>query len=243
MTVHRSPPRSGAVDLCDTPAALDMRRTIEATRNLRCLGSIVGAPGVGKTTTLRWYAATARGAVYCTMSPGKSTMVQALRLVAEALEPMAVLAIRTAHLHDDICRAAASRGDRMLLIDEAQHLDDRCLDELRCIHDETGLPMIFAGNENLRERVSAAGAAAFAQFASRVGPRLHIRAATAADVDTLARHHGVQNADARAWLRRRCGGTAGLRTVKRLVQLAGVGAEDKIGLADLKGAAAMLGIS
>ncbi len=71
---------------CRTPAAAAMLEVLDATIVFKRLGTIVGDPGVGKTTTLRWYAARDyEGVRYCVMSPAEASMSGALRRVAEAL--------------------------------------------------------------------------------------------------------------------------------------------------------------
>ena len=47
----------GQAEFCRTPAATDMLQVIDLACQYPAIGVIVGAPGVGKTTTLRWYAA------------------------------------------------------------------------------------------------------------------------------------------------------------------------------------------
>ena len=130
----------------------------------------------------------------------------------------------------------------VLLIDEAQHLNDRCLDELRCIHDQTRVSLILAGNESLRSRFNTTRTASFAQLTSRIGPRLELKATAAADIDALASHYGITDQDARLWLKQRCTGHGGLRTMARLVKIAkDAGDKGELRLAHLKEAAGILG--
>lgn len=153
------------------------------------------------------------------MNPALASMTRMLQRVSDALgEPTD--ATGPAHLHGRICTIIRAREPSVLLIDEAQHLSDASLDALRCIHDETGLPMVFAGNESLRERVTVSSASAFAQFASRIASRVFLNAARAEDVSALASHHGIRDRKAVAWLAKRCAGVAGLRDVSRLMTMA-----------------------
>ena len=222
---------------CPTPVARQIHKVIDLVRMYPeiGMGAIVGAPGVGKTTALLRYAAEKPGVRYCVMSPAQASMSRMLARVYEALDgPTRVTA--AADLHERLRKVIQDRSPEALLVDEAQHLDDRSLDELRCIHDETGLPIVFAGNEGLRSRVIATGAAAFAQFASRIGSRLEIDAASADDVRALAEHYGIVDDSAVSWLAKRCVGTSGLRTVARLMALAAASTKDggSIGLPQLK---------
>ncbi len=107
---------------------------------------------------------------------------------------------------------------RPYLIDEAQHLEDKALDELRCIHDDTGVPIVFACNESLRARTRPGAPAAFAQFVTRIGPRCHVRA-TPENIEALAHRYGIAGPNAVAWLRKTGAGLGGGRVAARLLDM------------------------
>ena len=240
MKDYQNRPAAPPAAFCATPTAGDIRHVIDLAREFGCMGAIVGAPGIGKTTTLRRYAAE-HEARYIVMSPAHASMPRMLARICDALGE-ASDAPGAARLHDTACASIRYRRPSALLADEAQHLGDAALDELRCIHDETGIPIVVAGNSSLRARVAASGASAFAQFASRIGPRATLTAATTGDVDALARHHGITDDDSVAWLVVRAAGTAGLRIVERLMRAARTVAGDApIKLAHLKKADAVIG--
>lgn len=227
--------------ICETQAASDIWQLIELTKQLKCIGSVVGAPGVGKTTTALAYADCARKARYCVMDPVHDTMAAMLTLVCEAIVERAP-PIRSVALHEVICNAIGNDDVEVLLVDEAQHLNARNLDQLRCIHDETSLPMILLGNESLGSRYNTARAAAFAQLTSRIGPRLNLKGSKVADLRAFARHEGVHEAEAIAFLEKWVAGTAGLRQASMLLQIG----RDMVGDGDirldhLKKAASLLG--
>lgn len=228
---------------CRTPAAAGIHRIIDLVRTMPGIGmgAIVGAPGVGKTTALLRYADEQRGVRYCAMNPAQSSMPRMLARVCEALDgPTGI--VGAAALHEHIRALIRDRVPQALLIDEAQRLDDRSLDELRCIHDETALPMVFAGNDRLRDRVTGTRAAAFGQFASRIGPRMDIESASEGDVRAIAVHHGIVDEVAVSWLARQCVGVSGLRNVSRLMKLAERAAEGRaVQLSHLKKVAGALG--
>ena len=226
---------------CRTAAAADIQRAIETAMLLECLGIVVGAPGVGKTMTLLDFAARTRGAVYCVMDPAQSsTMPSMLALLSGALGVPAPG--RCNSLHQIICNKLKWGRFKVVLIDEAQQLNDRCLDELRCIHDQTGVPFVFAGNESFRDRCNRTRAAAFAQFTSRIGARADLPLSAAADVAALARHAGVHEPRAIAYLEKWSAGASGLREIATLLRLArmAAGAGD-IKLAHVKEAASIAG--
>ena len=205
---------------CRTPAADAMLSVIELAQEMESMGAIVGAPGVGKTTTLRWYAESDRGVAYCVMNPAQSSMTAMLVMVCHALGAVAGVRSGSAALYEIARTAIEWERVQVLLVDEAQHLNDRCLDVLRCLHDETGVALVFAGNESLRNRFNNTQLAAFAQFTSRLGPRVELDMPTVADVATLARHAGCHHPKAIAFLERYIVGTAGLRKVSALLRAA-----------------------
>ena len=130
----------------------------------------------------------------------------------------------------------------VLIVDEAQHLTDHGLDELRCIHDEARIPLVLAGNHSLRHRVSGGNESAFAQLTSRIGPKLDVARTTAADVNALASHYGINDEEAVSWLRTRCAGVGGLRAASHLLTLCrDVADVGEIRLSHLKTAAACAG--
>lgn len=242
MQLYQFPkrPEMDAGAFCMTPAAAEMLSVVGIARAHRFLGAIVGAPGVGKTTALQHYAEEHAEARYCSMDLRARSMTGMMRIVCEAVSGWP--ARSCAEMHEMICDSLRHRGVEVLLVDEAQFLSEDCLDQLRCIFDQTGTPIVFAGNHALRARVNGGKETAFAQFASRIGVWRDLRGTTAADVDALAGQAGVAEAKALAWLRERCTGAAGMRTASQLLpaarKLAGA---DKIRLAHLEAAARACG--
>lgn len=228
--------------VCETQVVGDVWRTIELTQRLGCIGSVVGEPGVGKTTAARAYAKRHIQACYCAMDPVRDTMAGMLALVCAAVTQWGAPALRNIALHKDICGAVKNSYVKVLLVDEAQHLNARNLDQLRCIHDETGLPLVLLGNASLGSRFNTARAAAFAQLTSRIGPKLHIEASTEADLHAFARHAGAHEPKAIAFLEKWAADTSGLRQAGILIRLARELAGDgDIKLVHLKQAASILG--
>ena len=240
MPVYQLPrPPEEPAHFCRTPAAKRMLHVIELAMDMAVLGTIITPPGGGKTTTLLYFAESTPGACYAVMNPTHNSMTAMLAAVCEALDCRPTKS--NADTHDIICRAIEWGRAKVLLVDEAQHLTDRCLDQLRCIYDEAGVPVVFAGNATLRDRFDGGKRAAFAQLTSRIGPRLELTSTTAADVGALAGHYGIADREAVSWLKKRCTGTGGLRMATHLMKLgAELAGKDAARLSHLKEAAGIL---
>lgn len=62
----------------------------------------------------------------------------------------------------------------LIIIDEAQHLSIRALENLRAINDKTETGIVLCGNPTVYDRMHGRGQAHFAQLYSRIGIRRHI---------------------------------------------------------------------
>ena len=229
---------------CETPTVRNIWRVVDYCRNFRDIGVVVGEPGVGKTTALTKYDAL-NGGYICTPSPAMSASLSAaLRMIGETLG--VYLPMRVSEVHRLICnRLSGYRESKdILIVDEAQNLNDQVIDELRCIHDETRLPMVFSGNASLRSRFNNTRVASFAQFTSRVGMRLDVERPARADVLALAKQANATDGKAVAYLERFALTAGGLRLVAKLLGIAGglAGPDAPVTLDNLKAAARLLGV-
>lgn len=236
-------PRPAAPGFVETETARRIERTVAYIHAARDIALIVGSPGVGKTTALKHCADTIAGVHYVVINPSAGAVAASLARVCEALE--ASIPPTRARMHDALCRHIewCSR-DFTLVIDEAQHLNDQAVDQLRCVHDETGLALVFVGNATLKSRFNNTRVASFAQFTSRVGARLVLDHPSAGDVAALCRSCGIEGANETTWLGQQAEGPGGLRIIDKLVRAAGpmVRGPGAIRLEHLKAAAEMLGV-
>lgn len=230
---------SGA--FCETPTARRVLELVTYCRDYRDMGIVVGNPGVGKTTALRHYADTHEGAYFCTMQSSMASLSAALAHICNALGEYAPT--KAAEASQIICnRVRWLDEEAILIVDEAQELKDPVINELRSIHDATGLPIVFCGNRDFRSRFNNTRAAAFAQFTSRVGIRLEFWESSVADIEAVCRPHRVQGKRAWTYLTDLVANGGGLRTVSKLIAPAARMAGDRpIQLKHLKAAARLLG--
>ena len=226
---------------CTTPTAKAILDLVAYCRDTKGMGLIIGNPGVGKTTALTQFAITFYEAKLCSMSPAHSSMSGALKRVCDALETFPSRSV--CETHEVICNALKWRqGVNVLMFDEAQHLTNQTIEELRCIHDETGVAMVFAGNATFQSRFNKAKGAVFAQFSSRISMRLELWEPTAEDIQAFCDHHKISGDKEFEFLSRHAKSSGGLRTISKLINVAYPlsGQENPISLAHLKAAAGML---
>lgn len=224
---------------CETDAANEIAETVDLARRTGFMAAIVGDPGVGKTTALLRYVEHEAGVVLCTMTPAQSSMSSVFSRLYHALAGHEIQFPSSHAAYVEIVGWMEGRIE-VLLIDEAQHVNDRSLDALRSIHDATRVPIVFVGNADLRSRFGNVKKAGFGQFLSRIGPRLDLGPSAEA-ITALALQRGA-NIAAANWLVARAAGKGNLRTVDLLMRAARAnGAGETVNRADLERAAILLG--
>ena len=154
------------------------------------IGVVYGDAGIGKTMGIREYVRThPDGAVVITISPCFATMTGVNELLAEELR-----------IREKVSRKIQTeavkklRGsNRVLIIDEAQHLTVRVINHLRCIADESGVGMAFIGNEEIYLKMRGSGQASYAQLYSRIADNKHVLTSyiTKEDIELVFRESGI----------------------------------------------------
>ena len=130
---------------------------------------VVGSPGVGKTGAIDQYRV--MRAPHCwkmTASPSSKSLNGMLLSVLASTG--AIREGGSSNAISKLIRERVGGKQGVLIVDEAQHLGDAALEELRNIYDETGVGIVFAGNREVLTRVEGARRDAnFAQFFRRIG--------------------------------------------------------------------------
>lgn len=152
--------------------------------------------GVGKTTAINAYAASASNVWVMTAQPIHETLGGLMGLLARTLRMEWVQrAYAQAHMIQQ--RLTGSKG--LLIIDEAQFLSPLLRDQIRStVFDGAGIGVAFVGNEDLRaqhgrERMNGKNA----QLFSRIGLRFARAKPLKDDVNTLLDAWGVDDDKAR----------------------------------------------
>jgi DNA transposition AAA+ family ATPase len=205
---------------CETPTVKRIWDHADFIRGNGEIGLLIGHPGTGKTIALKKYAED-NFIDFCTMGPTRAHLNPALKHIAAVARARSWNTV--SDLHDAIVtRYTDWRDDSdFLIIDEAQHLSDIVFDELRTIHDETGLPMLLGGNAALQSRLNKPRDAAFAAVTSRLLIRLELtKDMIPADVAALCDHYSVRGERAREILKRCAVAYGGLRQIGKLLTYA-----------------------
>lgn len=158
--------------------------------SLGSVATLVGDPGLGKTDALKEYGRTNSNVYRITASPTRSTYHA---FFPALLNEMGVNASssRASVLSDRIRRVLKFRSRPLLIVDEAQFLSEKLLEELRAIHDDTQCGLFFAGNREVTTRIDGSRQAQYAQRSSRVGKRGDLSRPMPGDVSMLLTAWGV----------------------------------------------------
>lgn len=232
-----------APEYVPTPTA---EKVVAALRYAQLAGDIAvvyGAAGLGKTEGIKQYARLAPNVWHATMTPASASVVTALEEIADAVGAGDVSG-GAAKLHRAIVkRIRATNG--LLVIDEAQHLSVAALDQIRSLHDATGIGIALVGNEQVYARMTGGNRAAYLdRLYSRIGKRVRLVKSTQADINLLLEAWNVDDPKCRAQLveiASKPGGLRGLTKVLRLAAMYAVGAKRALCCDDVRAAWRELG--
>lgn len=217
---------------------------LDLARRLSWLISIQGPPGIGKTTTIREYARRSPSSVWVHTARRDTAAVGPL-MRALAQEFAGTCDVRTSENVRALRQAIDWKLDPLLLVlDEAQNLNADTLEQLRAIHDETGLAIAFVGNHSFIDRFNGErkNLSASTQFHSRLSLVLELSAVGPDDVAQVARARGITDTALIKRLTLLSSGPRGLRAVEGVGDLAAELAGDAPpSAADFRAALSVLG--
>lgn len=161
-----------------TSISRKIERAIFIAEATQRIAVIAMQSGLGKTRTLQEYrfkhAAKARS-VFVSCSPDLNTKWSLINELIYATTKDESRRRSPSHARRELVQLI-SGTNRTLFVDEAQYLNEECLEVLRTVSDQAGVALILSGNESIYERGAGkiGGAAAHAQFTSRVVARVHL---------------------------------------------------------------------
>lgn len=241
----------------DTPTSMQITQALIYAKTTPTIALIYGGAGLGKTYTSRqfWFensnsqipgSYSRKSTVYMvTAHPGMSTVASALCAINEAVG-------RTgdAYRNDTMTRQiiqALNHGD-LLIVDEAQHLDIKALDQIRHFHDVCGIGVAYLGNEEINTRINGRGRQApfLGPLRSRVGMRLPVPHPREADVTAILKAWNVQGQKENDYALSIGMSNVGLRGLTQVLRQAAIIAKDMNRMLDsrvMRTAAANLGFN
>lgn len=196
---------------------------------------VVTGPGLGKTVTARRFAAADPNVWLTTMAPstaGVSTMCQEV-LVALGLGDVK----GTPQQLSRQIKSHVNGKKGLLIIDEAQELNEKAINEIRSWHDLTGVGIALFGNEKVVGQIDARKSA-LAQISSRFSIRVVQSEPMPGDLDALFDAWGIVDRGQRDFLAAIAARPGALREVTHTIEIALVASPDgKLTLELLRGAA------
>lgn len=205
-----------------TPTAARVLGTLAYAQMGGDIVTVYGGAGLGKTSAIGQYRDTNPNVWVATMTPSTAGVVTALEEICEAmgLSPGGGARKMAKAINR---RVRDTHG--LLAIDEAQHLSVQALDEIRAIHDATGIGIALVGNEGVFSRMAGGrNAQQLDRLFSRVGKKLPLRTSTEADVLTLVKAWGIADEKCHKTLIEIARGPGALRTLTKTLRLASMNA-------------------
>ena len=202
-----------------TETSRQLERLLQLGQRGRLVVAAMGA-GLGKTITARNYASCFTNVFMATMSPstaGVNTM---------QIEMLEALGERDAagtpqKLSRRIRARVANLGNPLLIIDEAQHLSEKALEEIRSWNDAVGVGIALFGNESVWQRLTGGSRQAnFAQMFSRVGLNIRRSLPLQGDVTAMADAWRIADEPTIAYLRKIAMTPGGLRGATFALEIA-----------------------
>lgn len=149
---------------------------------------IYGDAGLGKTVSLKEYTKSHPDTIYVELKDcDKSTK----GVCEKILSGIGKEQHGVDRLLVDAIINFLTASPRLVIIDEAQHLSIRALENLRAINDTTETGIVLCGNPTVYDRMHGRGQAHFAQLYSRIGIRRHIVEPTLEDITTIFAPYGL----------------------------------------------------
>jgi len=225
-----APERAGWVD---TPTSIEIERAFVKARSMPGMAVVYGAPGVGKTSTIKRYASTTPNVWVVTASPAVSSMAAILKLIGMAVKA------RGGYRNYDLAREITNhitdtRG--LLIIDEFQHLSLPAIEQVRAIHDESNVGVALVGNEaGWAKMTGGIRRLDHAQLFSRCAPVVSLLSPQEDDVNAILDAWRVNTRAAKEFALQISAGGGGLRNLVKTLQQAalyspGAGAPDVLAM-------------
>lgn len=201
-----------------TPTAARILGTLAYAQMAGDIAIVHGNPGIGKTEANKHYRENSPNVWIATMDPSSAGVVTALQEICDALGLAPGGGAR--QMSRAICKRVKDTHG-LLIVDEAQHLSVQALEQIRSIHDSTGIAIAFVGNDGVFARMAGGrNEQQLDRLRSRVGKRLSLKRPTETDVITLLKAWGIEDTKCRATLLKIADSGGALRLLTKVLRLA-----------------------
>ena len=195
---------------------------------------IVTTPGIGKTRVAERFADNDPNVWLATMAPSTAGVATMAIEVAAAIGLGEVKGSPQQLSRQIKARVRGKKG--LLIVDEAQELTDKALNELRGWHDQTKVGIVLMGNEAVVGQLDGRKSA-LAQISSRFSIRHEQRAPIVGDVEALLDAWEIADAEQRAFLAKVGALPGALREITHTIKIAKLAAGETLTLKHLRDAA------
>ena len=169
---RRSIKNSNQMPFVETSVSTRIWGVLDYSGLTKCMGVVYGDAGVGKTTAVKEWSKNRTDAI----------IIRADKVIGSRnkglLKAFArVLRTQTYGQADDIYFSMMSKlryEDKIIVIDEAQHLSLSNIELLRDIYDDSETPIVLIGNEKLYSKIASDKSKDYAQIYSRIGAKEHV---------------------------------------------------------------------
>lgn len=203
----------------DVPAfySTDTTDQLERMLGFAQRGHMVAAAleaGCSKTSAAQHYAELFPNVIYVEVRKSAAAPNNLLKLI------LAALGVRDASggtfdMSQQVCYQLKKMTKPLLIIDEAQHLTEASLEEIRSWNDDIDVGIALFGNIGVLQKLSR-----YAQLYSRLSLKLQRRCPLPSDVEAMADAWQISNPEIRTELQKICAKLGGLRNGTKSLQLA-----------------------
>jgi len=202
----------------ETPTSRRLQSLLQWAHRGRMVAAACG-PGIGKTISSENYRDAVSNVWLVVMRPSTGGMNGMLISTLAALGDRGARGSNQALSDRVIERVTNTNG--LIIFDEAQHLTERAIEEVRSWHDATGVGIAFFGNATVLARIEGgARKAAFAQLYSRIAMRHTQNLPSNQDVEVIAAAWGIEDMKQLQFCIAKAKMPGGLRSVTMLLELA-----------------------
>mgnify|MGYP005667062329 CR=1 FL=1 len=198
-----------------------MQATLTYAQMANDLVVIYGGAGLGKTKTIARYKSQNPNTWVIEATPTTATMGGILRAIAKATGTGAVSGQNDAL--ESAIKERIKDTNGLLIIDEAQFLNERGLECARRICELANVGLALVGNETVYGQLTGRNRAAeFAQLFSRIGKRCRLTRPAAHDVDAMANAWRIENRQSQKMLQDIAAKPGALRMVNKVLRMAAI---------------------